>query len=88
MQTITHILEEKRDGTKLVKNFFLYDTKVNLLQNAQNYFSKSEKKESKLNYLISLKNNLNHQFKRREQVEFLVKQPFPNWNIKIGFLKN
>jgi len=56
MQTITHILEEKRDGSKLVKNFFLYPNEGNILAKAQSYFSKSEKKEAKLNHRISLRN--------------------------------
>ena len=55
MQTITHILEEKRDGTKLVKNFFLYPNEGNVLAKAQSYFSKSEKKEAKLNHNLSLR---------------------------------
>lgn len=55
MQTITHILEEKRDGTKLVKNFFLYPNEGSILKRAQSYFSKSEKKEAKLNHNLSLR---------------------------------
>jgi len=58
MQTITHILEEKRDGSKLVKNFFLYPNEGNILAKAQSYFSKSEKKEAKLvNHPIAFAKN-------------------------------
>ena len=58
MQTITHILEEKRDGSKLVKNFFLYPNEGNILAKAQSYFTKSEKKEAKLNHRISLRSSI------------------------------
>ena len=50
MEIITHVLEEKRNGEKLVKNFFLYENEGNILARAQSYFSKHEKKVAKLNY--------------------------------------
>ncbi len=86
MQQITHELEIKRNGNKTVRVFFLYDDNQNLLIDAQKQFTKSERKEAKLNYAISLKSTL-HQERRKDLVEHLVKQPFPNWNIKVGFLK-
>ena len=58
MQTITHVLEEKRDGTKLVKNFFLYPNEGSILKRAQSYFTASEKKEAKLNHRISLRKSI------------------------------
>lgn len=86
MEFITHVLSENRSGVKVVRNFFLYGKKEATLKQSHAYFSKSEKKEAKANYLISLKNNIMHQDRRKELVEELVKHPFPNWNIKLGFL--
>lgn len=88
MEFITDVLGTRNDGTKIVKNYFLYPTKVNILKNAQKEFSKDEKKTAKLNYKVSLKKNIMHQQRRKELVEHLVKQPFPNWCIKLGFLNN
>ena len=50
MEKITHILEEKRDGTKIVKNFFLYPNEGNIMAKAHSYFTKHERKIAKLNY--------------------------------------
>ena len=52
---VTHELERKKDGTKIVKNFFFNDDKTNYLVKAQSYFSKDEKRQAKLNYKNSLK---------------------------------
>lgn len=87
METITHILEIRRDDSKRVKNVFLYDKQETTLNTTMATFTKSEKKEAKLNYKISLQSTM-HQDKRKTLVEHLVKQSFPNWNIKVGFLKN
>jgi len=88
MEQITHVLEEKRDGTKVVRNFFLCGKKQNVLSKSNSYFTRLEKKVAKLNYKQSLKQNVVHQIRRRELVENIVKQPFPNWNIKLGILKD
>ena len=53
-----------------------------------NFYTKDEKKEAKLNYKLSLRKNKNHQEERKQLVDHLVQQPFPNWNIKLGFLRN
>ena len=58
MQKITHILEEKRDGIKVVRNFFLYPNEGSILKRAQSYFTKSEKKEAKLNHRLSLRSSI------------------------------
>jgi len=47
---VTHLLETKKDGTRIVKNFFFNDDKTNYLVKAQSYFTKDEKKQAKLNY--------------------------------------
>lgn len=47
---VTHLLETKKDGTRIVKNFFFNDDKTNYLVKAQSYFSKDDKKQAKLNY--------------------------------------
>lgn len=52
MEHIMHILEEKRDGTKIVKNFFVHESQGNILANAQSHFTKDEKKEAKLNHKL------------------------------------
>ena len=50
MKLITYHLEQKRDGTNIVKNFFLYPNEGNIMAKAQSYFTKHEKKVAKLNY--------------------------------------
>ena len=85
MELITHILET-RNGINIVKNMFVYPNEGNILENSQSYFSKSQKKEAKLNYKLSLKNKVLHHEERQKLVEHLVKQPFPKWNINLGFL--
>lgn len=87
MQTITHVLEEKRDGTKLVKNFFLYPNEGSILKRAQSYFTASEKKQSRLNDKLSLKSNpIKYKEDRVVLAQHLLKSDSPNWNIKFGFL--
>ena len=59
METIvTHIIEIKKDGSKIVRNFFFNEDNTNYLIKAQSYFTKQEKKIAKLNY----KNNLRYGF--------------------------
>lgn len=50
MTTITYILEQKRDGTNIVKNFFLYPNEGNIMAKAHAYFSKHERKVTKLKH--------------------------------------
>jgi hypothetical protein len=47
---VTHELERRRDGSKLVRNFFFNNDKTNWLVKAQSYFTKDEKKQAKLNH--------------------------------------
>lgn len=55
METITHILEENRDGSKVVKVFFVYPNLGNIMAKAHSYFSKDERKQAKLNFKNSNK---------------------------------
>jgi hypothetical protein len=54
---VTHEIGQKKDGTKIVRNFFFNDDKTNYLVKAQSYFTKEEKKKAKLNFKISNKLN-------------------------------
>jgi hypothetical protein len=54
---VTHILETKKDGTKIVKNFFFNDDKVNHLAQAHSYFTSEEKKRAKAHYKLGKKVN-------------------------------
>ena len=49
-ELVQHIIETKRDNTKIVRNFFFNKDKTNWLVKAQSYFTKDEKKQAKLNY--------------------------------------
>ena len=55
MESITHILET-RNGINIVRNFFVYPNEGNLQEKSQRFFNKDQKKEAKLNYKNSLKN--------------------------------
>ena len=55
MQSITYNLEQKRDGTNIVKNFFLYPNEGNIMAKAHAYFSKHERKAAKLTYKLTNK---------------------------------
>jgi hypothetical protein len=85
MESITHILET-RNGINIVRNFFVYPNEGNLQEVAQRFFNKDQKKEAKLNYKNSLKNQSVHKTERMNLIEYLIKQPFPNWNIKVSIL--
>ena len=85
MESITHILET-RNGINIVRNFFVYPNEGNLQEVAQRFFNKDQKKEAKLNYKNSLKNQSVHKAERMNLIEHLVKQPFPNWNVKVSIL--
>ena len=50
---VSHEIERKKDGTKIVRNFFFNNDKTNYLTKAQSYFSKDEKKQAKLNQKIN-----------------------------------
>jgi len=54
---ITQEIGRKKDGTKIVRNFFFNDDKTNYLVQAQSYFTKHEKKVAKLQYKSSNKLN-------------------------------
>jgi hypothetical protein len=47
---VSHLLETKKDGSKIVRNFFFNEDKTNYLVKAQSYFTKDEKKQARLNY--------------------------------------
>lgn len=47
---VSHLIETKKDGSKIVRNFFFNEDKTNWLVKAQSYFTKDEKKQAKLNY--------------------------------------
>ena len=51
---VSHLIEKKKDGSKIVRNFFFNSDKTNYLVKAQSYFTKDEKKAAKLNYKNSL----------------------------------
>ena len=53
---------------------------------ANNEFTREERKIAKSNYKASLKNNVIHNQERERLIEYLVKQPFPNWNVKLSLL--
>jgi len=60
--------------------------KTNILEAAHSYFTKDEKKASKLAYKNSLKNNSLHYQQRNELMANFFKSAFPNWNIKFSLL--
>jgi hypothetical protein len=47
---VSHVIERKKDGTSIVRNFFFNEDKTNYLVKAQSYFTKDEKKQAKLNH--------------------------------------
>ena len=47
---VSHVLENRKDGTKIVRNFFFNEGKTNYLVKAQSYFTKVEKKVAKYNH--------------------------------------
>lgn len=46
---VTHVIETKKDNSKIVRNFFFNNDKTNWLVKAQSYFTKDEKKQAKIN---------------------------------------
>mgnify|MGYP003506086612 FL=1 len=47
---VTHEIERKKDGSRIVRNFFFNDDKTNWLVKAQSYFTKDQKKQAKLQH--------------------------------------
>jgi len=47
---VSHLIETKKDGSKIVRNFFFNEEKTNWLVKAQSYFTKDQKKQAKLNH--------------------------------------
>ena len=43
----------RSNGTKIVRNYFVNETEVNLLVNAQSYFTQHEKKLAKIEYKLN-----------------------------------
>ena len=46
--TVTHVVGQRPNGTKIVRNFFFNSDRTNLLAQAQSHFTKHEKKVAKL----------------------------------------
>ena len=47
---VTHIIEQKSNGSKIVRNFFFNEDTTNYLLKAQSYFTKKERKQAKADY--------------------------------------
>jgi hypothetical protein len=47
---VTHVIEERSNGRKVVRNFFFNEDKTNYLVLAHSHFTREERKEAKLNY--------------------------------------
>jgi hypothetical protein len=47
---VTHEIERKKDGTRIVRNFFFNDDKTNYMMQAHSYFTKQERKAAKLSH--------------------------------------
>jgi hypothetical protein len=47
---VTHEIERKKDGSKIVRNFFFNNDRTNWLVKAQSYFTKHEKKLAKIEH--------------------------------------
>jgi hypothetical protein len=47
---VTHEIERKKDGSKIVRNFFFNNDRTNWLVKAQSYFTKHEKKIAKIEH--------------------------------------
>ena len=88
MTTITHEVERLSNGTKVVRNYFVFEMPIAILKNLQSEFSKDQKKQAKINYKNSLKNRPQHKAERNVLIECLVGQSIPNWNLKFNVLKN
>ena len=47
---VTHEIEKRRDGSKVVRNFFFNEDKTNYMALAHSHFTKHERKVAKLNH--------------------------------------
>ena len=83
---VTHVIEQKANGSKIVRNFFIYDKAVSYIKEVSREFSKDEKKQAKLNYKVALKNKSNYNTQRRNLIEHLASCSIPNYNIKFSVL--
>lgn len=54
MRTVTHEIERKPNGQKIVRNYFINDDDTNYMLKAHSYFTKEEKKIAKLNHKRNL----------------------------------
>lgn len=54
---VTHEIERRRDGSRIVRNFFFNEDKTNYMTLAHSYFTKHEKKVAKLNHKKQLITN-------------------------------
>jgi hypothetical protein len=56
---VTHELERRRDGSRIVRNFFFNEDKTNYMTLTHSHFSKHERDVAKLNYKKQLTSNNN-----------------------------
>lgn len=47
---VTHVIEQRKDGSKVVRNFFFNSDDTNYMVLAHSYFSKEEKARAKRIY--------------------------------------
>jgi hypothetical protein len=47
---VTHVIEQRKDGSKVVRNFFFNSDNTNYMILAHSYFTKKEKKRAKDDY--------------------------------------
>jgi hypothetical protein len=52
---VTHEIERRPNGSRIVRNFFFNRDTTNYMTLAHSYFTKAEKKQAKLNHKNSLK---------------------------------
>ena len=83
---VSHLIETKKDGSKIVRNFFFNKDKTNYLVKSHSNFTKDEKKTVKANHKNSLKNIIEHNKKRMDLAGYIIKQDLPNWNLKFSFI--
>lgn len=86
MKFVSHEIETKKNGQKIVRNFFIYDKAISYIKEVSKEFSKDEKKQAKLNYKVALNNKANYNTQRRNLIEHLASCSIPNYNIKFSVL--
>lgn len=47
---VTHVIEQKANGSKVVRNFFFNNDKTNYMTLAHSYFTKKERRRAKADY--------------------------------------